>query len=193
MQHCAWGGSPNAAFFETEFFPRHVSKLAALYLWLDYPTPVPLPLSPFGTNLTLLEIDAVHTCASTVEYKGIASLEKLQTLILRYTGPDISYVPHALSLIRSMDLRSLAITHRVEDQTVDAMVRHLEAFSPRLQVLLVRSAFWSLRLCAWEILGKELPDDAGQEKWKKAVTPFLQVMADRNILSLRVADCPRSP
>ena len=39
-------------------------------LWLDFAASTPLPLTPFGTNLTMLEIDALLSFALAVDYKG---------------------------------------------------------------------------------------------------------------------------
>ncbi|TFK84955.1 hypothetical protein K466DRAFT_664821 [Polyporus arcularius HHB13444] len=144
-------------------------------LWLDYAAPIPLPLMLCGNNLTLLEIDARHSYASTVDYKGIAALEKLHTLC-----PTLHE-----------NLRCVAITHRVEDQTVEATIRQLEALDPKIQDVLARPAFWGLRSFGWKVLCKEPPTDVEQQKWQRAVAPFLQVMADRNVLLLRVAECPK--
>ncbi len=108
-------------------------------------------------------------------------------LSYRYTKDDSSYVPQVLSLIYSTDLRCVAITHRVEDQTVEATIRQLEALDPKIQDVLARPALWGLRSFGWKVLCKEPPTDAQQQKWQRVVAPFLQVMADRNVLLLRVA------
>lgn len=65
-------------------------------------------------------------------------------------------------------------------------MQQLEALNPKLQDLLARPAFWDLHSVSWWVLCKALPKGEEQEQWKKAVTPFLQVMAERNILRVTV-------
>lgn len=41
-----------------------------MQLWLDSPALSPLPLTMFGTTLTVLEVDVVPTYVSPLDYKG---------------------------------------------------------------------------------------------------------------------------
>ncbi|KAI0730435.1 hypothetical protein C8Q76DRAFT_782195 [Earliella scabrosa] len=182
-------GAPGECRLGTSFLtPLHVSKLTTLHLWLDYPVPAPLSLTPFGNNLRTLDIRASHSYASTIDYKGLASLERLASIGLRFSKEDISFVLQALTYVRSRDLRLLVITHRVEDQSLEGTMEQLEALNPKLQDLLARPAFWDLRRVVWEVLCKVLPKAEEREQWKLSVTQFLQVMAHRKILRVTVGD-----
>ncbi|KAI0692586.1 hypothetical protein C8T65DRAFT_833950 [Cerioporus squamosus] len=192
LQHCSWEHSPADALPDPSLHPGHVSKLTGLTLWLDYAARPPLSLAPFGTNLTKLDIDPLHSYASAVDYKGLAALDKLAILTLRLTKGDIAVAPHALSHLRSPSLRWLGIAHRVEDQSPETTVRQLEALDPALADVLERPTFWDLKGLRWAVICRVLPGDAGQQRWKRAITPFVQVMADRKLLSVVVEECPKS-
>ncbi|RPD60468.1 hypothetical protein L226DRAFT_386679 [Lentinus tigrinus ALCF2SS1-7] len=191
LQCCAWSVSQFDDPPKPALHPGHVSKLTYLQLQLDYPAPAPLSLTPFGTNLTVLDLHAQHTYTSTVQLQGISALDKLVTVTLRLTKDDISVLPAALVHVRSPNLRNLRIMHRVESQTREATVWQLNALKPKLADIFRRPAFWGLALFHWAVLCQVLPGDAERQNWKKAVAPFLQVMADRNILRLTVEEHPK--
>ncbi|KAI0692587.1 hypothetical protein C8T65DRAFT_745091 [Cerioporus squamosus] len=167
-------------------FAGHVSKLQALTVILDYA--VPLQLKPFGTQLMTLEVDAAHSFSKTLEYREISALENLETLTLRYAKDDISIVTQVLSHIRSSKLRWLAIDHRVQDQTREATIRQLGALDPKLQDVSARPIFWDLQWVEWIVSCTVLPAAAEMERLRHAVMPFVQVLADRRILSVRVRE-----
>ncbi|TFK85410.1 hypothetical protein K466DRAFT_654268 [Polyporus arcularius HHB13444] len=184
LQHCSWGDSPTDALPDASLHPGHTSKLTGLTLWLYHAARPPLSLAPFGTNLTKLDIDPLHSFASTVDYKGLAALEKLVIFTLRLTKSDIAVAPQALSHIRSTSLRWLGIAHRVEEQSPEATVRQLETLNPKLADVLERPTFWDLKGLRWAVHCRVLPAYVAQQKWKRAVTPFVPVMEDRKLLSV---------
>ena len=107
-------------------------------------------------------------------------------LTLRVTRDDVTIVPRVLSSVRSPDLLLLFIVHRVEEQTIAGTVKQLDALNPKLQDVLARPAFWTLRAVSWSVRCVTLPADVDQARWKTSLAPFLQVIADRNILVFTV-------
>ena len=132
------------------------------------------------TDRTRVDVDG----RARARHADIAALHKLVTLVLHVTQADIAAVPFALSHIRSPRLRAIGIVHRVEDQTPAATARQLDA----LPALLARPAFWSLHALHWFVRCQAWTGDKEEEeeRWREALMPFLQVMADRNVLVLAV-------